>query len=125
MPRIAWELFLKSRMKNPIKALFILPIKGYQKFISPMKRPCCRFTPSCSQYAIEAITEWGVIIGILLAFWRILRCNPFCKGGEDPVPENRMRRRFLEKMRLKKAKRLEKKRQSGTNASDSPCDSEK
>jgi len=111
-------------MKNPIKALFILPIKGYQKFISPLKRPCCRFSPSCSQYAIEAILEWGVIIGILLAFWRILRCNPFSKGGEDPVPENKLKRRFLENMRLKKAKRFEKKRRNGTGASHSPSDSE-
>ena len=92
-------------MRNPIKALFILPIKFYQKCISPLKGPTCRFSPSCSQYAIEAIMEWGVIIGILLAFWRILRCNPFSKGGEDPVPINRLKRRLLEIMRLKKEKR--------------------
>ena len=60
--------------------------------------------------------EWGVIIGILLAFWRILRCNPFSKGGEDPVPINRLKRRLLETMRLKKEKRKLKKRQNGANA---------
>lgn len=90
-----------------------------------MKPRCCRFTPSCSQYAIEAILEWGVIIGILMAFWRILRCNPFSKGGEDPVPENKLKRRFLEKRRLKKAKKEEKKRQNRTNAEVSTCDSDK
>ena len=90
-----------------------------------MKPRCCRFTPSCSQYAIEAILEWGVIIGILMAFWRILRCNPFSKGGEDPVPENKLKRRFLEKRRLKKAQKEEKKRQNRTNAEVSTCDSDK
>ena len=85
-----------------LKKLFILPIRFYQKFISPHKAPCCRFTPSCSQYAVEAILEWGVIIGIVLAIWRILRCNPFGKCGEDPVPVNKLKRRFLAKRKAKK-----------------------
>ncbi|MBQ7365138.1 MAG: membrane protein insertion efficiency factor YidD [Clostridia bacterium] len=93
---------------NPLKKLVIFPIKLYQKFISPLKPPCCRFTPSCSQYAIEAVMEWGVIIGLLLALWRILRCNPFSKGGEDPVPINRLKRRFLEKIRQKRALKKQK-----------------
>lgn len=97
-----------------LRKLFILPIRFYQKFISPHKAPCCRFTPSCSQYAIDAITEWGVIVGILMAFWRILRCNPFCKGGHDPVPENKLRRRFLEKRRVKKAEKALKKQKSAS-----------
>lgn len=109
-------------MKNPIKAIFIFPIRLYQKYLSPLKPPSCRFTPSCSQYAIEAILEWGVIIGLILAFWRILRCNPFCKGGEDPVPLNQLKRRFLEKRRLKKAQKEEKKRQNRTSADSSSCD---
>ena len=63
------------------------PIKFYQKHLSGLKgTPCCRFTPTCSQYAIEAVMEWGIIIGFALAIWRILRCNPFSKGGYDPVP---------------------------------------
>ncbi|MBO5321471.1 MAG: membrane protein insertion efficiency factor YidD [Clostridia bacterium] len=64
-------------------------IKFYRKCISPLKLPCCRFTPTCSQYAIEAITIHGAFKGTMLAIWRVLRCNPFCKGGFDPVPENK------------------------------------
>jgi putative membrane protein insertion efficiency factor len=63
-------------------------IKFYRRFISPLKKPCCRFTPTCSQYALDAVREWGVLFGISLAIWRILRCNPFSAGGYDPVPEN-------------------------------------
>ena len=66
----------------------IFLIKFYRKFISPLKKPCCRFTPSCSQYALDAVREWGVCFGISLAIWRILRCNPFSAGGYDPVPKN-------------------------------------
>lgn len=68
--------------------ILIKLIKFYRKCISPLKLPCCRFTPTCSQYAIEAITVHGAFKGALLAIWRVLRCNPFCKGGYDPVPEN-------------------------------------
>lgn len=74
------------------KALVFL-ISLYRKYISPLKAPCCRFTPTCSQYAIEAINEWGVICGLVLTVWRILRCNPFCKGGYDPVPPCKFKRR--------------------------------
>lgn len=92
-----------------LKKLFILPIRFYRKFISPNKPPCCRFSPTCSQYAIEAITEWGVVVGLALALWRILRCNPFCKGGHDPVPVNRRRRARLEKRKRKKEEKERKK----------------
>ncbi len=67
--------------------LLIKLILFYRKCISPLKIPCCRFTPTCSAYAIEAIRVHGSLKGSLLAVWRILRCNPFCKGGYDPVPE--------------------------------------
>lgn len=60
-------------------------IKFYQKRISPLKKPCCRFYPTCSAYALEAIEKKGVLKGSAMAIWRILRCNPFCKGGYDPV----------------------------------------
>ncbi len=70
-----------------IKKIFILPIKFYQKFISPLLPPSCRFYPSCSNYAVEAIERFGIIKGMILAVWRILRCNPLCKGGFDYVPE--------------------------------------
>lgn len=73
-----------------IREVFILPIKLYRRFISPLKgTPTCRFTPTCSAYAIQAIREWGVIAGTALAVWRLLRCNPFSAGGYDPVPERK------------------------------------
>lgn len=68
-------------------------MKMYQKFISPLKPPCCRFTPTCSNYAIEAFREWGLFVGLGLTMWRILRCNPFSRGGYDPVPKRKKRRK--------------------------------
>ncbi len=66
--------------------LLIQPIRFYQRFISPYTPPTCRFTPSCSQYAIEAIRKHGPFKGMALAVWRILRCNPWGGSGYDPVP---------------------------------------
>lgn len=63
-------------------------IRLYQRF-SRLGPPVCRFRPTCSGYAVEAIQTHGVIKGTLLAMWRILRCNPWCRGGEDPVPPKR------------------------------------
>lgn len=71
---------------NVISKGLIALIRFYQRNISPRKISCCRFTPTCSAYAIEAIKVHGCIKGTALAVWRILRCNPFCKGGVDPVP---------------------------------------
>ena len=68
-----------------MKKVLISLIRFYQKKISPLKKPCCRFYPTCSAYALEAIEKKGVIKGTALAIWRILRCNPFNKGGYDPV----------------------------------------
>ena len=72
-----------------MKYIGIYLVKFYQKFISPLKPPCCRFRPTCSSYAIEAFQEWGFFIGFALTVWRILRCNPFSKGGYDPVPKRK------------------------------------
>ena len=69
-----------------MKQILMALVRSYRKFISPMKRPCCRFIPNCSQYALEAIEKYGAIKGGWLALKRILRCNPLCKGGYDPVP---------------------------------------
>jgi putative membrane protein insertion efficiency factor len=71
--------------------VFLLPVYFYRRFISPLKPPCCRFRPSCSKYCVEAIKEWGIIIGSVLTVWRLLRCNPFSKGGYDPVPKRKHR----------------------------------
>ncbi len=83
-------------MKSLINSVFILPIRFYQLFISPLFPPSCRFTPSCSQYAIEAIREWGPIKGIYLAIRRLSRCHPWCEGGEDPVPKRHKRSTHME-----------------------------
>ncbi len=70
-----------------IKKLMIALIRFYRKYLSQMKRmPTCKYYPTCSQYAIEAIEKYGAIKGGFLAIKRILRCNPFSKGGYDPVP---------------------------------------
>jgi len=69
-----------------MKALLILMIKAYRKYISPLKgRPVCRFYPTCSQYALEAITKYGAIKGSFMSMKRLLKCNPFHPGGYDPV----------------------------------------
>ena len=69
-----------------MKAVLLSLIRFYRKYISPFTPPSCRFIPTCSQYALEAIEKYGAFKGSMLAAWRILRCNPFSKGGFDPVP---------------------------------------
>lgn len=64
-------------------------IRGYQRFISPLTPPMCRFHPTCSQYAVEALQVHGLLRGMALASWRIARCNPLNAGGLDPVPPRR------------------------------------
>jgi len=73
-------------MKKFVVFLLLLPIKFYQKAISPLLPPSCRFTPTCSQYAVESITKYGAIKGTWLATKRILKCHPWGKFGYDPVP---------------------------------------
>ena len=75
-----------------MKYLMILLVRFYKKFISPILPGSCRFTPTCSSYAIEAFEKRGFFVGFILTVWRILRCNPFCRGGYDPVPEKGFRR---------------------------------
>ena len=69
-----------------MKKIMIFFIKQYQKYISPMKSTKCPYIPSCSQYGLEAIKKYGALKGGFMALWRIIRCNPFSKGGYDPVP---------------------------------------
>ena len=70
-----------------MKGIILLLIKFYRKFISPLYPQTCRYYPSCSEYSFQAIERFGIIKGIFMSFYRILRCNPFSKGGYDPVPD--------------------------------------
>jgi len=70
-----------------VKTVMLACIRFYQRHISPLRPPCCRFTPTCSAYAVQAITKYGALKGGWLALCRLLRCNPFYKGDYyDPVP---------------------------------------
>ena len=71
-----------------VRAL-VLAVRGYQALVSPLIGPHCRYAPSCSHYAVEALERHGVVRGLALAAWRILRCHPFAQGGYDPVPPRR------------------------------------
>jgi hypothetical protein len=71
---------------NVIRRAATLPLRIYRRWISPLKPPMCRFSPTCSQYAVEAIERHGIVRGGAYAIWRLLRCQPFAKGGFDPVP---------------------------------------
>lgn len=75
-----------------MKHVMIFIVRLYKKVLSPILPNSCRFTPTCSSYAIEAFEKRGFFAGLILTVWRILRCNPFCKGGYDPVPEKGFRR---------------------------------
>lgn len=68
-----------------ISRFMISLIRWYQRYLSPHLGNCCKYLPTCSQYAIEAIKRYGPLRGGLMAAWRILRCNPFSRGGYDPV----------------------------------------
>ena len=71
-----------------MKRVLLALIRFYQKYISPMKRGgTCKYIPTCSEYARQAIEKHGALKGTVLAVWRLLRCNPFSQGGIDPVPE--------------------------------------
>lgn len=76
----------RNSQKDP---LILAPIRFYQKYLSPLKPfPTCRFVPCCSTYAATALRRFGLLRGGLMTACRILRCNPFCKGGFDPVPRH-------------------------------------
>lgn len=74
-----------------MKHLFILIIKFYQKLISPIKPPTCRFYPTCSQYGLEAFQRFGAFKGSFMTLKRIVKCQPFHPGGFDPVPEKKIK----------------------------------
>ena len=88
------EIFRLNKIEKMLKKINSLVLKGmiklirfYQKYLSPLKvRTHCIYSPTCSQYAIEALKKHGILKGTILSIWRILRCNPLAKGGYDPVP---------------------------------------
>lgn len=74
-----------------MKKVLLAIIRFYRAAISPYTKPSCKYIPTCSEYGLEAIERFGALKGSALTVWRILRCNPFSKGGYDPVPEKKNR----------------------------------
>jgi putative membrane protein insertion efficiency factor len=72
---------------SALRAVLVAPIRAYQRAISPLLPQRCRYYPSCSEYAVQAIRSYGILRGLVLAAWRLLRCNPWSHGGLDPVEE--------------------------------------
>lgn len=85
-------------MRRPL----IWLIRFYQKYISSRTPPSCKYCPVCSVYGIQAIDRFGALKGTALTVWRILRCNPFSKGGYDPVPEKKEKRKKQKRIEYKK-----------------------
>lgn len=71
-----------------MKHLLMILVRGYQRFISPLFPPSCRYSPTCSAYTLTALQKHGAVKGTLMGIARILRCNPFVRGGYDPVPDH-------------------------------------
>jgi putative membrane protein insertion efficiency factor len=95
-----------------VRTVMLAPIVVYQRLISPALPRRCKYEPTCSRYAVQAVREYGILRGLVLASWRLLRCNPWSHGGFDPVEAQRLfevgRRRALW--------------QVGASRSDAPCD---
>jgi putative membrane protein insertion efficiency factor len=73
-----------------VRKILVAPIRVYQLLISPLLGDTCKYYPSCSEYAAQAIERFGILRGLVLAGWRLLRCNPWSHGGYDPVEEQRL-----------------------------------
>ena len=73
-----------------VRWVFLLPLRAYQRLISPLLGNRCKYYPSCSEYAVQAVERFGILRGLVLAGWRLLRCNPFSHGGFDPVDDQRL-----------------------------------
>jgi putative membrane protein insertion efficiency factor len=73
-----------------LRRLWVLPIRAYQLLLSPLVGERCKYYPSCSEYAVQAIQRFGILRGLVLAGWRLLRCNPWSAGGFDPVEDQRL-----------------------------------
>ncbi len=77
-------------MSGRLRWLFVAPIRAYQVLLSPFIGQHCKYYPSCSEYAVQAVQRFGILRGLVLAGWRLLRCNPWSSGGYDPVEEQRL-----------------------------------
>jgi putative membrane protein insertion efficiency factor len=75
---------------SPLRRAFLLPLRAYQRWVSPLFGQRCRYYPTCSDYAAQAIERFGILRGLVLAGWRLLRCNPWSHGGFDPVDDQRL-----------------------------------
>ena len=73
------------RFKRTVQSLILNVLRGYKWLVSPLLPPACRYVPSCSEYAIEAVERFGALRGMAMSVWRLCRCHPFVKGGYDPV----------------------------------------
>jgi uncharacterized protein len=73
-----------------LRAVVTAPIRLYQKTVSPLTGSRCKYHPSCSEYSVQAISKFGILRGLVLAGWRLLRCNPWSRGGFDPVEDQRL-----------------------------------
>ena len=82
-------------MNSVLSKILLILLRFYKKVISPALPPACRFYPTCSEYMMEAVVTHGVLKGLALGAYRLLRCNPFCKGGFDPVPEAKPSKMFV------------------------------
>ena len=79
-----------SRLRTAPRKLFLLPLRAYQRLLSPLLGSRCKYYPSCSEYAAQAVERYGILRGLVLAGWRLVRCNPFSHGGYDPVDDQRL-----------------------------------
>ena len=75
---------------NPVRWIVLGPIEAYRRVISPIMPARCKYEPSCSAYASQAVRRYGILRGLILAGWRLLRCNPWSHGGYDPVEDQRL-----------------------------------
>ncbi len=73
-----------------LRWIVVAPILAYQRLVSPLLPRRCRYEPTCSSYAVQAVREFGILRGLVLAGWRLLRCNPWSHGGYDPVSEQHL-----------------------------------
>lgn len=80
----------RSRWTHALRVIATAPIVVYQRVISPALPRRCKYEPTCSSYAVQAVREYGILRGLVLAVWRLLRCNPFSHGGFDPVSAQRL-----------------------------------